>query len=502
MKKDKIKYLHIAIIIIGIIYIFLPAFHTNLWFDESYSVALAKHSFVDIWTIGSHDVHPILYYWMLHILFLIFGNSILAYRLFSVIAIVILIIMGYTHIRKEFGEKTGLIFSFLVSFLPVITVYASEIRMYSWTMLFVTIMFIYAYRIYKGDCSNKNWIIFAVFSLASAYMHYYGLMTAGVINLLLFIYIIVDTIKKRKKDNTYKIINNNIIKFAISAIVQIVLYIPWLIFFIKQYNQVSKGFWIPKSSLEVYREIFEFQFTGNLLETFHINHDIALVFAIIITVYLIYQIYKSIKNKENIFPGIVALSIYLCIILIARIVSIKTPVLYARYMFTSTGIFILFMSFFMSKEKNKYLNLFICAIIIFVSTYITVNLMKENYDKGNKGPLKLIQNNIKENDILLYGNMGSGFVISAFYPENIQYFYDEAKWNVEEAYKAYGPNMKTIYSLEEIEDYKGRIWIIGADNYAILEQFSEDEINVLIKEKFSTRYKGYQYTVTLIEKNS
>ena len=169
-------------------------------------------------------------------------------------------------------------------------------------------------------------------------------------------------------------------------------------------------------------------------------------------------------------------------------------------MFTSTGIFILFMSFFMSKEKNKYLNLFICAIIIFVSTYITVNLMKENYDKGNKEPLKLIQNNIKENDILLYGNMGSGFVISAFYPENIQYFYDEAKWNVEEAYKAYGPNMKTIYSLKEIEDYKGRIWIIGADNYAILEQFSEDEINVLIKEKFSTRYKGYQYTVTLIEK--
>ena len=59
------KYLHIAIIVIGIIFISLGAFHTNLWFDESYSVGMANHSFEEIWTIGSHDVHPVLYYWIL-----------------------------------------------------------------------------------------------------------------------------------------------------------------------------------------------------------------------------------------------------------------------------------------------------------------------------------------------------------------------------------------------------------------------------------------------------
>ena len=80
--KFKTKYLHIAVIILGIIFLSICAFHTTLWFDESYSVAIAKHNFADIWNITGNDVHPPLYYWALHIIFLIFGNNILAFRIF------------------------------------------------------------------------------------------------------------------------------------------------------------------------------------------------------------------------------------------------------------------------------------------------------------------------------------------------------------------------------------------------------------------------------------
>lgn len=87
--KNKTKYIHIAIIIIGTIFLSICAFHISLWFDESYSVGIAKHNFADIWVITGNDVHPALYYWALHIIYLIFGNNILAFRLFSVIATVI-----------------------------------------------------------------------------------------------------------------------------------------------------------------------------------------------------------------------------------------------------------------------------------------------------------------------------------------------------------------------------------------------------------------------------
>lgn len=114
MKK---KYIHIVIIIIGIIFILLPAFHTSLWFDESYSVAIARHNFAEIWRITGHDVHPPVYYWMLHIIYLIFGNNILIFRMFSVIAVIITGILGYTHIRKDFGERVRNIIFILNIFL-------------------------------------------------------------------------------------------------------------------------------------------------------------------------------------------------------------------------------------------------------------------------------------------------------------------------------------------------------------------------------------------------
>ena len=66
LKKENV--LHILLILVGTIFILIPSFHTNIWFDESYSVAIVNHSFGQIWTIGGNDVHPILYYWMLKIM--------------------------------------------------------------------------------------------------------------------------------------------------------------------------------------------------------------------------------------------------------------------------------------------------------------------------------------------------------------------------------------------------------------------------------------------------
>lgn len=118
LKKPKLKYLYIAIIILGIIFISLSIFHTNLWFDESYSVGIANYTFKNIWIIGGSDVHPVLYYCVLHILNLIFGNNILIYRFFSMLCTAILGLIGFTHIRKDFGERVRFTIFFLSILFP------------------------------------------------------------------------------------------------------------------------------------------------------------------------------------------------------------------------------------------------------------------------------------------------------------------------------------------------------------------------------------------------
>lgn len=312
--KD-LKKAHIIVIILGILFLSITIFHENMWFDESYTVAIVRHSLSEIWVIGGNDVHPIFYYFILKIVSLVFGLNIIVYRLFSLLPLAILGTLGYTHIRKDFGEKCGLLFSFLILFLPEMTRYAGELRMYSWAMLFVSIMAIYAYRLYKNgrqDYSsaigskgtynsallskkdnftfNKNLVIFGIFSLLSAYTHYYGLMAAGIINLMLFIYLIKN-FKNRKQD---------FIKFMIVAGIQVLIYIPWFLCFITQLNGVASGFWLGLKFPDSLIKLINLQFCDNL------NQYVSLAFVILLYIYIGTLIYKEKKAKNEIKPAIIA----------------------------------------------------------------------------------------------------------------------------------------------------------------------------------------------------
>lgn len=506
MKLCKKDILHILIIIIGMIFISIPMFHNNLWFDESYSVAIANHSFLEIWTIGANDVHPILYYWVLHIINMIFGNNIMLYRIFSFVCASIVGILGFTHIRKDFGKETGMLFSFFSFFLPIIVVYTSELRMYTFAMLLVTLMSIYAYRIYKnqGNRQIKNWILFAIFSLASAYTHYYGLMAAGIINLILFIYFI-------KKSYNEKTFIYELKVFIVSAIIQIALYITWIISLFGQLQRMSSThFWIYLKFPDTLIEFFTFQFTGNLEETKNVSDVIAILFSLIFTVYLIYIFIKRKKlkkenkliNKEDISLKLATI-VYVGVIVGACLMSIvvNTPIIYARYMLCVTGLFIFFISYYFAKNGNKYITYIICILCVLLSSFIMLNLCKDNYDEINQKPFEYLRDNIQEDDILICSNEGSGFIVSANFPNNFLYFYDEAFWNVEEGYKAFGKHMKTIYSLDDIQDVEGRIWVLDASSYGLLEKIrNEYDVEVIEQRIYHIKYHGFEYSFALIEK--
>ena len=492
-KKDKILILNIIIIILGTIFISLGAFHTNIWFDESYSVAISNHSFSEIWNIGGNDVHPVFYYMMLKIVSLIFGNNILVFRLFSIVPIVILSILGITHIRKDYGERTGIIFSFLTLFLPIIAAYSSEIRMYTWVMLFVTITAIYANRIYKNELSIKNWVIFALFSLLSAYTHYYGLMFAGIINVILFIYLL----KNRKgKNKDLKI-------FIIQAVVECLLYVPWLYYFIKQLTSVGGGYWIKLEFPDTLYNVLGIQYMGSLSNIF------GFCFAICLYIYLGFVIYRCKKERISVKNARNSLLLYVLIVFIAFLISLKSPILYPRYLMTITGLLIFFIADIMAKEKSKYITIEICIIIFVTSLISNINIINNNYDNTNMKQIEYLEENIKDDDIIVYSNIGNGSVFAVYFKDNKQYFYNGDHWNVEEAYKAYGPQMETVEDLDFLKDYKGRIWIIDStDSSFYNHKFKTDDYKVIdskvIKTKypssFDTNYSGYEYNLILIEK--
>ena len=485
MMKIDYKKAHIVIVIVGIIFVSLGAFHSNIWFDEAYSVALSRHDFADIWKIGGHDVHPILYYWLLRIVSLI-SEKIIILRLFSVIPIVILGILGYTHIRKDFGEKTGLIFSALTYFLPIMSVYAQEIRMYSWAVLSVTILAIYAFRISKED-SIKNWIIFFLASIFSIYIHYYGLMAAGLINLFLLFYLVKH---KRKK---------SVIIILVLGIIQLISYIPWIMYLMMQLKNVSGGFWIKFTFPETLIELGSFQFWGNL------NKKVAFIASIVVYGYLIYIIIKEKKREKNadFKPAILAILIYLSVVIAAVIMTaiLKTSIIYYRYLFVITGLYIFAISFILSKEKNN--KILICAgiILLIMSLMNEYKLINKNYGENNLKQVEYLNENIKQDDVFLFVTDYSGFITTTYFTEHKSYFYNIEKWNVAEAYKAFAPQMETVDDLEFLKDFDGRIWLIEGNNSKLYNIIKEEyNVEFISSKRIETEYNNEIYTMTLIEK--
>ena len=488
--KISLKTIHLILIVLGTLFIFASVFHSNIWFDEAYSVGMANHTLIDIWKIGGNDVHPVLYYWMLRIVNILTNGSILAYRLFSALPVALLGLLGITHIKKDFGEKTGILFSFFSYFLPMMAVYANQIRMYSWAAYIVTVLAIYTYRIYIGQSTKKNWLIFGITSLASLYIHYYGLMAAGLINLFLLIHFII---AKKWKELKIQIV---------LGIIQVIAYIPWLLALLDQMKQVSGGFWIGFTFPNTIYEILGCQMNGTLNST----KDLAIGFSanMLLFIALAVVVIKNRKNKEfNFKPAKYSIIIYFTVILAALIITaiLWTSILYYRYLFVITGLYIFAVSHILAQSNAKYLIASVCVTVLILGVHNNVIQIRDNYAKENNKPIEYLRENVQDGDIFVYNEVGSGFVCASIFTENKQYFYNKENWGVEEAYKAWSPQLETHVTTEFLENCSGRIWVIGSWNNSCYEElFANENFNKISNEYFNTKYQNYSYDITLVER--
>lgn len=277
---------HILLLVAGAAFLLTDAFHGNVWFDESYSVGIANHSFADIWYYSSGDVHPVLIYWALHVLNLVFGQNITIYRLFTVAGAIAMAVLGYTHVRRDAGWATGVLFSFFALFTPYISLMAVEIRMYSWATFAVMLCFIYAMRIIGTQLATppariaeaarglkcwagtprRWWIACFASSLACAYLHYFGAMSAFMINVVLLFALGARAWRHRKRgphplpDQAVRA-GAPLRVLIIGCIVQVALYLPWIITAVtSQMGVVGGTYWAKIVFPTTYIELATYAF--------------------------------------------------------------------------------------------------------------------------------------------------------------------------------------------------------------------------------------------------
>lgn len=103
----------------------------SVWFDEAYSILVARHAPAEIIGLAAADTHPPAYYLVLHAWAGVWGWGEFALRSLSVLAYGLSLLLAGVLVRRMFGTRAAVLTSIFLLFAPLLMRYGFEIRMYS-----------------------------------------------------------------------------------------------------------------------------------------------------------------------------------------------------------------------------------------------------------------------------------------------------------------------------------------------------------------------------------
>ena len=451
--RARMSALHLVLIAGGALLMLSGCLHSAVWFDESYSVGMANLGFADMIKTSVADVHPPLYYILLWLFTAVTGKSIIAMRIFSALCAVALGALGYTHIRRDFGARTGFYFTLLVFLLGSVFIAASEIRMYTLAPLLVALMLIYAYRYASSGLSDtRSRVLYIVFALLAAYTHWYAL-AAAVMTALFFLVCCIE--QKR------------IVRYLVDAAFLLVPYIPGFIIFYEQQARVSTGFWISFEYPDILFETLGY-FSLGYEPTANWLYAAAVTLAGVAVLFVVLFLLFGLKDRRRDFvPAILAGLLPLLVIAGALIVSERVQIYHVRYAGVLVAPIIFALAFTLARVRLRVLRaafpLLLAVVLVFrlVPLYTERYASEPNADSG-MSDLAEIAGDILETDAVISGNINVLGPVMVTAKAGSFYFYNPGWWSVEEAYHAFSPRLvKCVSYIDWIDDIPGRVWVLG-----------------------------------------
>lgn len=150
--------------------------HQPLWSDEIYSVAVARHSFSEVWSWVYRDNHPALYWILLHPVVQLLGDTPVLVRFPSAVMGTLTVALTYAAGKQLFGSHgVGLFAALWLTVSPFHIVYSQEARMYAPLALFGIVSTLFVFRGIRGG-RVLDWVLYGVTAAATAHSHNYGLL--------------------------------------------------------------------------------------------------------------------------------------------------------------------------------------------------------------------------------------------------------------------------------------------------------------------------------------
>ncbi|EIK98227.1 hypothetical protein PMM47T1_03149 [Pseudomonas sp. M47T1] len=144
-----------------------------IWCDEGSSLVISQYDPAQIWVHAAHDVHPPLYYLILHGWMSLFGDGMFSIRVISALPGIVSVGLGTWLVHLAAGRRAALLGGVMLALLPIAVHYSQEIRMYPlmgmWLMGATVALVHWA----KNPGRTGYLAIYAVLMTASFYTHYF-----------------------------------------------------------------------------------------------------------------------------------------------------------------------------------------------------------------------------------------------------------------------------------------------------------------------------------------
>ena len=161
-----------ALILLGLLLRLLRLDYQPLWWDEGYSVWFAGQPLGEMVRLTAQDIHPPLYYALLHPWSALLGFSPVALRLFGVLVATLSIPLAYLAGRDLEDRRTGWIAAAFVAIDGFAIFYSQEIRMYGLAGVFSLAALWTGWRWAQPGAKRKFGVAYALSILAGMYTLY------------------------------------------------------------------------------------------------------------------------------------------------------------------------------------------------------------------------------------------------------------------------------------------------------------------------------------------
>lgn len=149
----------------------------SIWFDEGYSILLAKHSYAEIFALTNVDAHPPLYYILLKAWGDVFGWSEFALRSLSALLMALATGVGLLLVRRLFSTKIALAIIPFLLVAPFLLRYGYEVRMYALACLIgVIASYVFIVALSRQQPSRRLWVVYGVLVALGMYTLYMTLV--------------------------------------------------------------------------------------------------------------------------------------------------------------------------------------------------------------------------------------------------------------------------------------------------------------------------------------